>query len=156
MAKRYSLAGQLAAVTTTPGKTIVSVVGVSLTRFAIYDAMFGADATSPADNSLRFRLRRFSVAPTVTAQQGTAVDSGDAASQLTSGTAGCGVNASAEGTYTAGTELLDVPLNQRATFRWVAFPDGEFRAPASTNGIGLVCFAASYVGVATGNVMWQE
>lgn len=156
MADRYSLAGQLAAVTTTPGKTIVSAVGVATKRFMVYDVIFGADATSPADNSLRFRLRRFTVAPTVTAQQGTAVDSASAASLLTSGTAGCGVNASAEGTYTAGTELLDVPLNQRATFRHVVFPDGEFKCPASTNGIGCVCFAASYVGVATATIMWQE
>lgn len=156
MTARYSLAGQLGAVTTTPGKTIVSVVGVSTKRARIYDAIMGADATSPADNSLRFRLRRFSVAPTVTAQQGSANDPADPASILTSGVGGCGVNASAEGTYTAGTELLDVPLNQRATFRWVAFPDGELTIPASTNGLGLVCFAASYVGVATGTVAWQE
>jgi hypothetical protein len=49
-----------------------------------------------------------------------------------------GENHTIEPTYTAGAILLNIPLNQRATFRWVAAPGGELVFPATaSNGAGI-------------------
>ena len=46
--------------------------------------------------------------------------------------------------FAAGTEVLRVPLNHRATFRWIANPGEELVWPATaTNGLGLGVTAAS-------------
>ncbi|OHB75584.1 MAG: hypothetical protein A2W31_00820 [Planctomycetes bacterium RBG_16_64_10] len=53
-----------------------------------------------------------------------------------------GENHTVEPTYT--TELLRFSINQQATFRWVAAPDGELIAPATaSNGIGLQFYSVS-------------
>ena len=55
-----------------------------------------------------------------------------------------GENHTVEPTYTAAKELLEVPLNTRATFRWAAAPGSELVIPATNDaGIGWVCFHAS-------------
>ncbi len=55
-----------------------------------------------------------------------------------------------EGTYTiavtntASEELFEIGLNLRATFRWVAAPDGEIVMPAADNeGLVFICNHAS-------------
>ena len=61
----------------------------------------------------------------------------------------CGKNHTVEPTYTAIASLLDIALNQRATFRWVAAPGSELMAPATAaNGIGLQCQGVGGSGVA--------
>jgi hypothetical protein len=49
-----------------------------------------------------------------------------------------GENHTVEPTFTAAAILLNIPLNQRATFRWVAAPGGELVMPATAaNGFGI-------------------
>jgi hypothetical protein len=152
MARRYAATG-LNACAASPGKTALNVFQTSNTiRPRFFDTIFGSDGT-PADNALRFRLSR----STAVGTEGTgvvpaALDSADPAS-LMDGAEGH----SAEPTYTAATEMLDVPLNQRATFRHIVAPDGEIICPATaSNGLGCAAIHASYVGNCEVVMHWQE
>ena len=40
-------------------------------------------------------------------------------------------NHTVEPTYTADAQLYSLPLNQRATYRWVASPGSAFKCPAT-------------------------
>lgn len=152
MSRRYTATGQNACAAS-PGKTSLNVFQTSNTvRGRLYDVMFGSDGT-PADNALRYRLSK----STAVGTEGAGVvpvanDSGDPAA-LYDGAE----THSAEPTYTSATEYLDIPLNQRATFRWVAAPDGEFIAPATANaGWGIAAIHASYTGNHEATFAWQE
>ncbi|MBA2706340.1 MAG: hypothetical protein H0U59_00865 [Gemmatimonadaceae bacterium] len=151
MAKRYASTGQDAACAASPGTTALTVVSAATVRPELYDVVTGYSGT-PADNALRFQLMRFTAAGTVTAVVAIALDPADPAALATSGE-----NASVEPTYTAASELLDIALNQRATFRWVAAPNGELVAPATAaNGIGSRSFHASYTGANEVTFHWNE
>lgn len=101
-------------------------------RARIYDIMFGSEAT-PADAALLWTIRRCSAAGTSTAVTPQNLDPASATTEYDAGE-----NHSVEPTYTAGAILLNVPLNQRATFRWVAAPGGELVMPATANnGFGI-------------------
>jgi hypothetical protein len=138
--RRYGFSGSITAAAT---KTVWTVTATSAVRPHIYDIIVGSNAT-PADNSSEWQLLRSTAAGTSTAVTAEKVDSGDPAS-----TATCGKNHSVEPTY--GTvSLLDIAVNQRATFRWVAAPNSEFVAPATAaNGFGLQCQGVGGSGVAT-------
>jgi hypothetical protein len=152
MARRYAATG-LNACAASPGKTACNTFQTSNTiRPRFFDIIFGSDGT-PADNALRFRVSR----STAVGTEGTgvvpvALDSADPAALMDSSE-----GHSAEPTYTAATEVLDVPLNQRATFRWVCAPDGEVICPATAaNGLGVAAIHASYVGNCEAVMHWQE
>jgi len=100
-------------------------------RIKWYDIMFGSEAT-PADAALSWTLNRLSAAGagTGTALTPQPLDPADAAA-LTD----CHENFSAEPTTYDTVPVLNVPLNQRATFRWVAAPGGEI-VTAATASIG--------------------
>jgi hypothetical protein len=101
-------------------------------RARLYDVMFGSEAT-PADAAILWQIRRCSAAGTST---GVTPQNLDAASFTTEFDAG--TNHTIEPTYTANAYMLSVPLNQRATFRWVAAPGGEIVIPATaSNGVGI-------------------
>lgn len=109
-------------------------------RGKLYDAIFGSEA-SPADNPFLWRVARITAAGTSTAVTPQPLDPADAATETDAGE-----NHSAEPTYTAGAILLHVPLNQRATFRWVAAPGGELVWPATaSNGLGIIAPVGSAV-----------
>ena len=101
-------------------------------RASVYDLMFGSEAT-PADAAILWTVQRCSAAGTSTAVTIAYLDPGDSASEYDAGE-----NHTIEPTYTANTILLNVPLNQRATFRWVAAPGGELVMPqTASNGFGI-------------------
>jgi len=101
-------------------------------RGKIYDIMFGSEAT-PNDAAILWTFQRYTAAGTSTAVTPQALDPADAAFL-----GQAGENHTIEPTYTASAILLNVPLNQRATYRWVAAPGGELVYPATTaNGIGI-------------------
>ena len=118
---RYSIAGQDTGTATT---TILYVVnGASAPRaIALYDILIGSDAT-PADQASEFAVRN--VTDEHATPGGTAttpvnlVRNGPAA--LSNGVA----NPTNEPTYGDTTSFLNIALNQRATFRWVAAPGSE-------------------------------
>lgn len=100
-------------------------------RLKLYDIMFGSEAT-PADAALLWTWRRCTAAGTSTGVTPQNLDPADATTEYDAGE-----NHTVEPTYTAGAIMLNVPLNQRATFRWVAAPGGEIVLPATaSNGIG--------------------
>lgn len=111
-------------------------------RGKIYDILVGSDA-SPADNAFLWRFQRCTTAGTSTSVTPRPIDPGDAATEMDAGQ-----NHSGEPTYTANSSLLLLPLNQRATFRWVASPGGELVFPATaSNGIGVETPSSSAVAV---------
>lgn len=118
-------------------RTISQLTSTAAIRPAIYDVQIGF--ASPADNSIQWRMRRYTAVGTSTAVTPRALDTGDPAAIATAGQ-----NSSAEPTYTANSELIDEELNQRASYRWVAAPGGELLLPATANnGIGLETLHAS-------------
>lgn len=146
----YAVTGQLAAVTSSY-KTAARITGGTGGRTRIYDLLLGASST-PADNTLVWALMRHTVAPTDTAVTPTALDPADVASR-----AAAGENATIEGTVTAGSELLELPLHQRASYRWIASPGGELVIPATaSNGISARAKSAAYTGAAETTIHFNE
>jgi len=147
--RRYGANGQTAAGTNV---TILEVIAATTTRGRIYDIMVGSDAT-PADVATEFNVIRGTVSGTGT---GTvtphAFDPADPAALLTS----------KQGTFTGQTktatsEILMIGLNQRATFRWVAVPDGELIIPAtSDNWVGLESIGSTGTPNINCSISWQE
>jgi len=98
----------------------------------VYYLLFGSEAT-PADNPFLWRVRRCTAAGTSTAVVPTILDPGDLVTEQDAGE-----NHTVEPTYTSATELLVVPLHQRATFQWSAAPGREIVTPATaSNGLGV-------------------
>lgn len=153
MAKKYAVSDATQTTNTTTAKTI-AVVGSTTAapvRPAIYDVIVGASGT-PADNVLRFGIQRFTAAGTTTAKTPNALDPGD-----TAALAVCGVDASAEPTLTAAAILVVIAANQRATFRWVAAPDGELKGPVTNaNGLAVTSLSPAYTGATFATVHFWE
>jgi hypothetical protein len=101
-------------------------------RLAWYEFAVGSEAT-PADAALKWAVQRCTAAGTSTAVTPQPLDPADAATE-----ADAGENHSAEPTYTANAFLYNAPLNQRATFRWIAAERGRLITPATAaNGLGI-------------------
>ena len=134
---RYSTDGsQNAAVS--PGETIISLNGVTTTRAKVYDFTIGSDAT-PADVALESVAQRFTASGIGTGVTPRPLDL-DAPAGLLAGEE----NHTTEPTYTADLILWRLAFNQRASYRWVAAPDGELWIPAAADaGIGWTAIAAS-------------
>ncbi len=131
----------------------VGAIHVSATtrRFKIYDIIFGSEA-SPSDQAFLFELNRSTTAPTGTAVTPNPLDPADTA-------AACVAleNLTVQGTNTAGAVPLAVPLNSRATFRWVAAPGSELVAPATANnGFHVNTPTATNTPAATASIMLEE
>jgi hypothetical protein len=108
-------------------------------RFKIYDLMFGSEAT-PADNVFLWQVHRCSDAGTATGVTPLPLDPADAATEADAAEAH-----TVEGTVATGS-ILSIPLNQRATYRWVAAPGGELVAPATaSNGFRVTTPTATAV-----------
>lgn len=128
---RYAVTGAQT-VTATPGDTVLAVEGDATVRGKVYDVEWGSIAT-PADNVIQWVLRRMTALGTKTAVTPQPLD-GAAPAALLAGAD----DHTVEPTYAAGSELLDIGVNQRASYRWVAAPESEFWVAASaTDGIGL-------------------
>lgn len=148
---RYGAFGAGAAAAS-PGRTILEVVGGTGVRPGIYDLILSCDGT-PADIAFIWKVMRRTVAGTATAFTPTLLDPGDPKAA----TATANANASAEPTVTANSEVLDLSLNQRATFRWVAAPGGELFAPATAaNGLTARVQHASSTASCRAQAHWAE
>lgn len=111
-------------------------------RGKLYDILVGSEA-SPADNAFLYVLQRCTALGTSTSVTPFALDPGDAATE-----SDVGENHTVEPTYTSAAILLSLPLNQRATFRWVAPPEGQLVYPATAaNGIGIQTPTSSAVAI---------
>lgn len=148
MARRYSAVHETAAGATV---TILQVVGVTTTRAWIYDIIVSSDAT-PADVATQYDVQRGTVSGTGTSVTPRALDPGNPAALL-SGEGGTFTGQ----TKTANSAMLSFGLNQRATFRWVAVPDGELVVPAtSDNWIGVESIASGGTPNTNCTISWAE
>lgn len=115
-----------------------------------YDIILGADGTV-GDNPFLYTIQRCTAAGTSTSVVPQPLDPADAATETDAGE-----NHTIEPTYTAAAILLNIALNQRATFRWVAAPGSELVTPATaSNGIGVQSPTSSAVAVTT-QVLFEE
>lgn len=123
-------------------KTILTLIGGTGGRVSLYDILIGA-SVSPDDQAAHYALKRFTAVGTEGAGfTPTPLDPADVAANADGGV---GVFSS-EPTYTANKEMLGIPLNQRATNRWIAAPGGEIIIPAtSDNGLGLRSISSTSV-----------
>ena len=119
-------------------------------RGKLFDLMFGSEAT-PADNVFLWQVQRCTTAGTATGITPSPLDPADAATECDAGE-----NHTVDPTLTAGAILLSIPLNQRASYRWVAAPGSELVYPATaSNGLAVRTPTATAVAV-TGTVLFEE
>lgn len=124
---RYGATLLRATTSTTNGIGALQQPASGMRRVRIYDVVVGSDGTA-GDNSFLFQFDRASTANTGTAVTPRAHDPGDVAC----GTLGL-ENLTAEGTP-GDLKILSIPLNQRATFRWIALDQkDELIIPATAN-----------------------
>ncbi len=150
---RYSAFGVGGALSS-PGRTILEVTGASGVRPLIYDIVLSSSDT-PADNAFIWKVMRGTTAGTATSFTPTLLDPSDPKAA----TGGANANASAEPTITANSELLDLALNMRATFRWVAAPGGELvvaLGTPGTNRVAMRCQHASATSNMRATAHWSE
>jgi len=134
---RYSASGSQTL--TTSATTALGFAAQSTAhRNSVYEMWFG-NVGSPADQVSVQTVQRITADGSGTGVTPTALDPADRASQCT-----CLENHTSEPTYTSNTEVLEIPLNHRATFRWVAAPGSEIVCPATSgDGIGVKALHAS-------------
>lgn len=117
----------------------LNAAAASPRRAKIYDWTLGCGA-APADNTFIHLLQRSTTVGTGT---GLTPNSLDPADTLASTIVATNIY-TVDGALTASAFLARKPLNQRATFRWVAAPYGELIIPATANnGIAWALSAAS-------------
>ena len=132
-------------------QTMVVVTASNLARPALFEWIIGSTGT-PADYSSTNNLQRFSAAGTTTSVVPAPLDPGSVASVTTAG-----YTATVEPTYTANTKLVSLPLNMRASFRWVANPGYELLCPATNaNGVGAVQTVSSTTFTANSDLFFFE
>jgi len=126
--------------------------GAATFRLQMYDLISSSDAT-PADNVAEFSIKRNTSNGTAGSTfTPTALDPGDPASLAQFIT-----NQNGTPTLTASSELMYFSHNQRATFRWVAVPDGELIVPATAaNGLSLMAVTSNATGTYSWTVHWRE
>lgn len=124
----------------------------TLTSAEIYEISVGADGT-PAENVVQYDLSRQTAVGTSTAVTPNPLNTAKRAA----GTVGS-ANFTAEGTITAASSVWDMALNQRASFRWVAYgPESELVIPATNlAGFALRAKSPAYTGTAVGGLKHRE
>lgn len=102
-------------------------------RGYIEDIIIGSGAT-PADQANNFEVQR----TTAVGTEGSGITPVSKDPDVQASSLDGAEGHSVEPTETASSLLLAFSVNQRATFRWVASPDGELIIPATTaNGINI-------------------
>ena len=151
MSRGYTLNGPSA--TGTANKTALTIIASATVRPRLFEFAVGlTTAPNSTDQQLEFAVGRITAAGTAgSSPTPLPIDPGDVAAVATGG-----ITHSAEPTY-AATYLMDMAMNQRAMFRWVAVPGFEFLAPATAaNGIGLKNVGITATSVILGTAMWME
>lgn len=147
--RAYSIDGAQAVAS--PTDTVLGLTSTTAIRPRVFFISFGSSAT-PADNALNWLLQRYTAAGTATAVTPQALDAGDPAA-----TATAGEDHTVEPTYTANAILLNVSVNQRATYQWNARPGAEIVLPATAaNGVGLQPVHASFAGSVEATIHYLE
>lgn len=125
------------------------IAGASPRRNFWQEFVLGSEATA-ADNPFLYTLTRCTATGTGSAVTPVAIDPGDTVAS----------NAAANQNMTiepaVGNIIFRLPLNQRATFRWVAQPGSELVGPATqNNGIIISTPTATAVAISS-TVLFRE
>lgn len=156
MAKFSGTNGSSGQAITTTYKTLLQVYASSgtqaLRRGKIYDLLVGTNGT-PADNYMQWDVSRCTASSTAaTVGALNPLDTADA-----SAAALLGINCTGEPTITSSSNVFNVGVNQRASYRWVAAPGGELVYPATAqNGLAVRALSGGYTGTATATVNIEE
>ena len=123
----------------------------ALRRGKVYDVLVGTNGT-PADNYIQWDISRMTSSGAYTAGTANPLDTADASA------AGLPkINYTTEATITSSSNLFNVGVNQRASYRWVAAPGGELVYPATDlNGIVVRALSGGYTGTATATIHFEE
>ncbi len=128
------------------------LTGDANTRIKLSDIILGSNA-SPADQAAELRVIR----TTAAGAGGTALteENLDPLTKSPNGVATGG--AFTTNPTTTGADLLRVPLNQRATFRWVAAPGSELiSAAVAANGLAWDLVAQTALYETDASLIWEE
>lgn len=125
---------------------LVNITGDGTVQIKLYDLIIGSDPT-PADLAGEFVLNR----STTDGVGGTSLTPNPLDPQTVAASANGFGGAFSTTEPADGTDLLNIALNQRATFRWVAAPGSELIAPA-TNNAGLFLRSVAHGGTPNINV----
>jgi len=148
MAEGYSSA--LTAAVANP-RTIGMIIGSTARRAEIDKLTMGING-APADNTILWTVHRFTVSGTATAKTPVEKDPVGAAAQLTTEE-----NASAEPTFTASEELLEIGQNQRSVLSLAWGPGKGWRTNITAdNGIGVKATHASATPSGDVTFEWDE
>jgi hypothetical protein len=139
--------------TTSTTAPLAGLGGAATTRARMYEFDIGSDAT-PQDAGFKFSFRRTSTSGTgPTLVTANALDAADPAALCF----WASTWTTTQPTITASSDVLQVAMNQRATFRWVAVPDSELVVPASVNNfLVLMSVVASATANYAWSALWQE
>lgn len=143
MANRYAVTGQESAVTAAL-TTALDLVGATTTRPEIYFIHGAANtAATLSDTAVRVAVMRHTTANTGTAVVPALLDPSAPAAVATALE-----NCSAEGTYTAATEMFDGSIHLRSQLYWYATDArANIIVPATANnGVGARVLHASFTG----------
>jgi len=131
--------------------TVIAMLSATTVKPEIYDVVIGCSGTA-ADNVANIAVKRLTAVGTEGSGVTPRALDPDAPAALADGAEGH----TAEPTYTASSELLEIALNQRATFRWVAAPGSGLVAPSTANnGIGMQIVTGPSL-VYDGTFLFQE
>lgn len=129
----------------------VTAAAASPRRFKVYDMVVGSEAT-PQDSIFLWRCFYVTAPGTATAVTPQALDISDTIASTVVGNENHTIDATP-----SGVSVLQIPLNQRATFRWVAAPGGELIAPATTtDGFALYTPTASALIAVSATIHFDE
>lgn len=144
----YSVSSLLASATQqATTATYMTQIGLTaqttgVTSAALFDVEFGTSGV-PADNYMEYDVSR-STASVGTGTAATPVPLDGAKRAATTVATICN---SAEPTVTSNSSLLYIPVNQRASYRWVAVPGSEMIVPATNlAGLAVRSRSAAYTG----------
>lgn len=151
MSAKYAASGSQ-----TLSSSLITALSLSAATASLRRAFVGefiiADVGTPADNVVLHTVQRGSTSGTGTAVTPTRLDLADAESDTVAKE-----NHTSEPTYTSTEELAEIPLNTRATFRWVAAPGYELVIPATNEAsIGWQAIHASATTDWRAQAYWRE
>lgn len=129
---------------------IINLTGAATIRCKLYDLVIGSDANA-ADGVQQFQIER----STSVGTGGTALTE-EPLDPLTVAATAAALGGTFSGAPAEGNVLLEIPLNQRATFRWVAAPGSELiSAATASNGLMLTTRGAA-THVVNATMLWEE
>lgn len=131
--------------------TVLALESTATVVGRIHQIVVGSDAT-PADVATRFDVTR----TTAAGASGTAVVEKPTDPQMPAASLNLRGGTMTEPTYEADF-LLEIPLNQRATFTWNANPGRELRTTVgAANGIGLRSVSSGGTANQNATIAWDE